>query len=140
GATGRHADVELDLGRLEELHLPIGQVLAAMGGESADIPGGSVEAGRRSFSVRSSGSYTSLDEIRATVLRGVRGHIVTVADVGRVTWGYADSTYRARFDGHRAVLVTATQQAGTTGQAGRDRVYHELGPFARTLPRGATRR
>src|SRR5262249_45495957 len=140
GAPERQVDVELDLGRLEELHLPIGQVLAAIGGESADIPGGSVEAGRRSFSVRSSGSYTSLDEIRATVLRGQRGHTVTVGDVGRVTWGYADSTYRARFDGHRTVLVTATQQSGTTVQTVRDRVYQELDRFEKTLPRGVTLR
>src|SRR5262249_1299402 len=138
GVPEPEVDVEMDLGRLEELHLPVGQVMAAMSGESADMPGGSVETDRRSFSVRSSGSYTSLDEIRATVLRGGGGRIVRVGDVARVSWGYADSTYRARFNGHRAVFVTATQQAGTTVQTIRDRLYAELNPFERRLPRGVT--
>jgi multidrug efflux pump subunit AcrB len=126
------------LGRLAELQLPVGLVLGAIGGESADIPAGSVEAGRRNFSVRSSGSYETLDEIRGTVVRTAAGRLVHVGDVARVSWGYADSTYRARYDGRRAVFVTASQQAGTTVQSVRDRIYAALDPFAAGLPRGVT--
>ena len=45
GAPERQVDVELDLGRLAALRLPIAAVLGAIGGESADIPGGSADAG-----------------------------------------------------------------------------------------------
>src|SRR5439155_86336 len=117
GAPERQVEVALDLGRLAALRLPVAQVLGAIGGESADIPGGSVDAGRRSFSVRSSGGYERLDQVRATVVRGASGRLVRVGDVARVDWGYADSTYRARFNGRRAVFVTASQRAGTTVQA-----------------------
>ena len=136
GSPERQVDVALDLGRLAQLRLPVGLVLAAIGGESADIPGGSVDAGRRSFTVRSSGSYETLDQVRQTVVRGGNGRLVRVADVARVEWGYADSTYRARFDGHRAVFVTANQRAGTTVQAVRDRIYAAFDRFERELPRG----
>ncbi len=138
GAPERQAQVELDLGRLAQLRLPVGQVLAAIGGESADIPAGSVEAGRRTFSVRSSGSYENLDQIRATVIRGDAGGLVRVGDVASVAWGYADSTYRARFNGHRAVFVTACQQGGLSAQTVRDRIYAELDRFERELPPGVT--
>ena len=110
----------------------------AIGGESADIPGGSVDAGRRSFSVRSSGGYERLEQVRATVVRGASGRLVRVGDVARVDWGYADSTYRARFNGRRAVFVTASQRAGTTVQTVRDRIYAALDRFERGLPRGVT--
>jgi multidrug efflux pump subunit AcrB len=133
GAPAREVHVNLDLGRLAQLRLPVGQVLAAIGSESADIPAGSVEAGRRSFSVRSSGSYETLDQIRGTVIRGTEGRLVRVGDVARVAWGYADSTYRARFNGRRAVFVTAGQQTGTV-ETVRNRIYAELGRFEKDLP------
>ncbi len=138
GAPERQVDVDLDLGRLAALRLPVGQVLGAIGGESADIPGGSVDVGRRSFSVRSSGSYETLDQVRGTVVRGGNGRLVHVGDVAHVSWGSADSTYRARFNGRRAIFVTATQRAGTTVGAVRDRVYAGLDEFERTLPPGIT--
>jgi multidrug efflux pump subunit AcrB len=134
GAPARQVDVALDFGRLTALHMPVGEVMRAIGGESADIPAGSVEAGGRNFSVRSSGSYETLDEIRDTVIRGGGGRLVRVRDVADVTWGYADSTYRARFNGRRAVFVTAQQQRGTTVQSVRNAIVAELDRYRRRLP------
>ncbi len=138
GAPDRQVAVDVNLGRLAALRLPVVQVLGAIGGESADIPGGSVDVGRRSFSVRSSGSYETLDQVRGTVVRGGNGRLVHVGDVARVSWGSADSTYRARFNGRRAIFVTATQRAGTTVGAVRDRIYASLDQFEKTLPPGIT--
>src|SRR5262249_3554529 len=122
GAPARQVDVAVDLGRLAALHMPVGEVLQAIGSESADIPAGSVEVGNRNFSVRSSGSYETLEQIQNTVIRGGAGRSVRVGDVAKVSWGYADSTYRARMNGRRAAFVTAQQQRGTTVQAVRDAI------------------
>jgi len=138
GAPQRQVDVALDLGRFAALRLPVAQVLGAIGGESADIPGGSADVGGRSFSVRSSGSYETLDQVRATVVRGGNGRLVRVGDVAQVEWGSGDSTYRARFNGRRAVFVTVTQRKGTTVQAVRNRIYASLDQFEKTLPPGVT--
>ncbi len=136
GAPQRQVDVALDLGRLAQFGLPVGQVLGAIGGESVDIPGGDADEGPKSFSVRSSGGYETLAQVRGTVVRGGNGRLVRVGDVAQVAWGYGDSTYRARFNGRRAVFVTATQRTGTTVQAVRNEIYAELDRFQRELPRG----
>ena len=136
GAPQRQVDVALDLGRLAQFELPVGQVLGAIGGESVDIPGGDADEGPKSFSVRSSGGYETLAQVRGTVVRGGNGRLVRVGDVAQVAWGYGDSTYRARFNGRRAVFVTATQRTGTTVQAVRNEIYAELDRFQRELPRG----
>ncbi|HEX7121587.1 MAG TPA: efflux RND transporter permease subunit, partial [Gemmatimonadaceae bacterium] len=138
GAPERQVAVEVDPDRLSRLGVPIGLLLQTIGGESADIPGGSVEAGLKSYSVRSSGSYESLDEVRSTVLRASDGRLLRVGDVANVRWSYADSTYRARFNGHRAVFVTANQQEGFTVRAVRDGIYRELDAFEATLPSGVS--
>ncbi len=136
GAPQRQVVVALDLGRLAQFGLPVGQVLGAIGGESVDIPGGDADEGPKSFSVRSSGGYETLAQVRGTVVRGGNGRLVRVGDVAQVAWGYGDSTYRARFNGRRAVFVTATQRTGTTVQAVRNEIYAELDRFQRELPRG----
>jgi multidrug efflux pump subunit AcrB len=134
GAPQRQVDVALDLGRLAQFGLPMGQVLGAIGGESVDIPGGDADEGPKSFSVRSWGGYETLAQVRGTIVRGGNGRLVRVGDVAQVAWGYGDSTYRARFNGRRAVFVTATQRAGTTVQAVRNEIYAELDRFQRELP------
>ncbi len=133
-APARQVRVSLDLGRLAELGVPPGRVLQAIGGESADIPGGTVDAGLRRFSVRTSGSYTTLDEIRQTVVGGARGALVRVADVATVEWGYADPTYLGRYNGRRAVFVTANQQDGWNIVRVRDGIWEELDSFQKSLP------
>ena len=72
GVPERQVDVALDLGRLSRLDLPPSRVLQAIGGESADLPAGRVEAGARVFNVRTSGSYESPEQVAATVVGGGR--------------------------------------------------------------------
>jgi multidrug efflux pump subunit AcrB len=134
GAPERQVDVILDLGRLSQLGMPPGLVLQAIGGESVDLPAGAVESGDRRFSVKSSGSYESLDQIRGTVVRAASGQLVRVGDVAQVRWGYADSTFRARLDGRRAELVTVTQQEGQRISVVRDRIWKLLDEYERQLP------
>jgi multidrug efflux pump subunit AcrB len=138
GVPEPRVDVALDLGRLARLDLPPGRVLQAIRGESADLPAGRVEAGARSFNVRTSGSYESPEEVAATVVGGTPDGLVRVRDVAQVSWGYADSTYRARFNGRRAVFVTVTQQEGQNIGAVRDRVWATLDQSEAALPAGIT--
>ncbi len=138
GVPERQVDVALDLGRLSRLDLPPSRVLQAIGGESADLPAGRVEAGARVFNVRTSGSYETPEQVASTVIAGAAGSLIRVRDVANVTWGYADSTYRARYNGRRAVLVTVTQQEGQNIQTVRDRVWSALDAFQAELPPGIT--
>jgi multidrug efflux pump subunit AcrB len=134
GVPERRVEVTPDLGRLAQLGLPAMQLVGAIGGESADIPAGAVEAGQRRFNVRSSGSYGSIDEVRQTVVRASGGQLVRVGDVADVRWGYADSSFVARYDGERAVFVTVTQQDGHNIGAVRDRIWEVLDRFEAELP------
>ncbi|HEX6048361.1 MAG TPA: efflux RND transporter permease subunit, partial [Gemmatimonadaceae bacterium] len=112
GAPDREIQVSLDLGRLSQIGIPASRVIAAIGSDNANIPGGSLDVGARRFNVKSSGEYETPDEVRATVIGVADGQIVRVGDVATVEWGYADATHVTRYNGRRAVLVTATQQDG----------------------------
>ncbi len=136
GYPRREVRVSLDAGKLAELRLPLPQVLQAIGGESVNIPGGSVDAGKRRFNVKTSGSYRSLEEVRETVIGGAAGGTVRVRDVADVSWDYVEVTSLARLDGRRAVWVVASMQERQNIMAVRDRLWAEADAFEAELPGG----
>ncbi len=138
GYPSREVQVQLDLGRLSALELPVSRVLAAIGSEAANVPAGSVDVGRRRFNVKTDGTYADIEEVRNTVVGGTAATVVRLRDVASVTWGYADPTHLARWNGRRAVWVTATQQGGENIQRVRDRMWAAMDAFEKTLPAGVT--
>ncbi len=138
GEAERQVRVSLDVGRLAQQGIPIGALLQAIGGESVDIPGGAVTAGSRQLSVRTSGSYGSPAEVAATVVASGSDAIVRVGDVAEVGWASADPTYVTRFNGQRAVFVTAKQLPGWNIAAVRDGIWAALDVFETQLPDGVT--
>ena len=108
----RELRVALDLKRVAELGLTPGQVVQAVQSDNANIPAGSIDIGPRSFALKTSGAYTSLDQVRATVVSAVDGRTVRVRDVAEVSWDTAEQRYLGRYSGQRAVFVTANQKDG----------------------------
>ena len=83
----RELRVALDLPRMAELKLAPGRVIQALQSENATIPGGSIDVGSRSFSLKTSGSYESLDEVRDTVVAvASTAARVRVRDIAEVSW------------------------------------------------------
>jgi len=138
GFPSREVQVQLDLGRLSELQLPVSRILGAIGSDAANVPAGSVDVGRRRFNVKTDGTYTDIEEVRNTIVGGTPGALVRLRDVASVTWGYADPTHLARWNGRRAVWVTATQRDGQNIQRVRDRMWDTMDTFEKTLPPGVT--
>ena len=60
--------VELDLEKMAQMHLPLSAVTGSLQSEIANIPGGSISAGQRSFNIKTSGNFQSIDEIKNTIV------------------------------------------------------------------------
>ncbi len=132
----REVRVAIDPGRLQALGLPLSQVLQAIQSESANIPAGRVDAGRRSYNVKTSGSYATLDEVAQTVVGGARGGTIRLRDVATVTWAHHETTHIGRYNGQRAVFVTANMKEQENILAVRDRIWEELDATEKRLPAG----
>lgn len=132
----RELRVELDLKRLAELRLQPAQVLGVLQADNTNVPGGAVEAGARRFNIKTSGSFRSLQQIRDTVIAGNGDAAVHIADVADVRWDSGPYDYVARFDGRRAVYVTANQKTGRNIFETRTDIDAAAAAFARTLPAG----
>lgn len=130
----RELRVALDFHRLAELKLKASDVLAAVSGENTNIPGGPIDIGSRRFNLRTSGSYASLDAVRSTVIGGSPGRLVTVGDVASVDWDYESVEYTARYNGRRAIWVTANQKDAQNIFATQQAIDAAVADFATTLP------
>jgi len=112
GAPPAEVRVAANLDQLAAYRLPLAAVAEALQREGVDTPVGAVEAGGRRFNVQSSGSFDSLDEIRRVALRAQDGSLVTVGDVAEVSWANDERSHITRFNGERAVFVSAQARLG----------------------------
>jgi len=134
----RELRVQIDLKRMAELHLSPSQVTQAISSENANIPAGSLDLGSRSFSLKTSGSYETLDQVRDTVIAAAEGRTVRVRDVAEVSWQTQPWTYIGRYNGKRAVFVTASQKSGFNILDVRTGIEAALTQFEQDLPKRIT--
>ncbi|MFI5245468.1 MAG: efflux RND transporter permease subunit, partial [Gemmatimonadales bacterium] len=78
------------------------------------------------------------EEVRATVVGGSAAGAVRLGAVADVNWGYGDPVHVGRWNGRRAVFVTAALQEGFNISEVRARLWPELDAFEKTLPAGVT--
>ncbi len=114
GAPPVEVRVAADLDRLAAYRLPLSAVAEALQREGQDTPIGAVEAGGRRFNLQSSGSFNSLDEIRTVPLRAEAGSLLTVGDVAEVEWANGEHAHITRFNGERALFVSARARLGAS--------------------------
>jgi multidrug efflux pump subunit AcrB len=126
--------VAVDLQRLSRAGVSLDQVIRAVQGQNQNVPGGSVDVGLRRYNLRTSGSYTSLAQIEDTVVGAGGGKEVRVRDIADVSWQTEEQTYTGRFNGKRAVFVTANQKDNTNIFKVREGIYAKLADLERTLP------
>jgi len=130
----RELRVEIDSARMAALKLSPNAVIKALESENANTPGGSVDAAGRNFSLKTSGPYASLDEVRNTVVASANGQIVRISDVAQVRWDQQQENYTGRYNGERAVFVTANQKDGQNIFKTRAAIEVRLKRFEKTLP------
>ena len=135
GIPRRELRVQLDLKRMAELRLTPAQVAQAIASENANIPAGTIDLGPRGFSLKTSGAYESLDQVRDTVVAATGGRVVRIRDVAEVDWTTAPWSYVGRYNGRRAVFVTANQKEGYNILEVQQRLDGVLDHFGQTLPK-----
>ncbi len=130
----RELRVEVDLQRMAELRLSPFQVAAAVQGENTNIPAGTLDLGTRSFSLKTSGAYADLEQVRDTVVATLGGRAVRVRDVADVRWDSQQLTHVGRYNGQRAVFVTANMKQGYNILEVKRRLDARVAQYRDTLP------
>lgn len=112
GFPEQEVRVSLNVEKMALNKIPANAVLGALQSENANIPGGRIQMNTRNFNIKTSGEYKNVEEIKNTIVYSANGKILYLKDVADVTSGYEAESHITRLNGHRAVLLTASQKAG----------------------------
>lgn len=126
--------INLDIGKLAQLKIPLNQVIGAIQSENTNIPAGSLNFGSRKFNIKTDGNYHSLNEIENTIIGGGDGNLVRLKDVADIDWGYEEPRYLGRYNGKKAVFITANMMEGFKIHDVRDRIYTLYADYESSLP------
>jgi multidrug efflux pump subunit AcrB len=134
GLPDQQVRVELDLEKLAQLNLPLGNVINSLQNETISIPGGSVDAGNRVFNIKTSGNYHTLEEVKNTIVYASNGRNLFLKDIAKVYYGYDDVSYQTRLNGFRCVFVVAAQKEGENISKTQQLYKPVVEQFRKTLP------
>ncbi|MEL7119471.1 MAG: efflux RND transporter permease subunit [Bacteroidota bacterium] len=98
--------ISLDFQRMASQNIPLSQVLGILQQNNANVPGGEVKAGNKNFSIKTTGSFETLDDIKNTVVSSANGNLVYLKDIADVHMNYEDIRWKARYMKDRAVFVS----------------------------------
>jgi HAE1 family hydrophobic/amphiphilic exporter-1 len=136
GGRHRQVNVWLDADRLRAYNLTVTDVSRALQGQNIEIPGGRVDQGARSITLRTQGRVRSVQEFNDLVVRERNGRPVHVGDLARVEDGEAEPDTIANVNGTSAVLLQIRRQSGTNTVQVVKAVKERLAEARATLPPG----
>lgn len=112
GAPEEEVRIALQTELLAEKQIPLKAVIGNLQSEAVNIPGGAVNAGSKSFNVKTSGPFTGLHDIAATVVFEAAGRPVYLRDVASIQQQNVPQKHLTRLNGQRAILVHAAMKTG----------------------------
>ncbi len=113
GGRQRQINVWLDAGRLRAYNVTVTDVSRALQAQNVEIPGGRMDQGPQSITLRTRGRVQSVEDFNHIVVRQTAGHPITIGDVARVEDGMADADTTANINGTSTVLMNVRRQSGT---------------------------
>lgn len=134
GVPDEEVRIDLKLDRIAAFQIPLNVVLGSIQSEAVNIPGGSVTAGNKTFNVKTSGKFTSLEEIENTVVSTANGKIILLKDVSDVDFKYEEEKHITRLNGRRAVLINAAQKTGSNIASTQANYKPVISEFENSLP------
>ena len=126
--------IDLQLERMAAQRIPLEAVVGTVQSEIANIPGGSVDAGNKSFNIKTSGNYADIQEIKNTIVYSANGRNVTLENIAQVYVDYSEEKHLTRLNGHRCVFVSAAQKPGENISKTSEAYRPVIEKFKSTLP------
>ncbi|MCG8482674.1 MAG: efflux RND transporter permease subunit [Clostridia bacterium] len=108
GELDKEVKVEVDIPRLNQLGISLQDVYDILTVQNIEIPSGDIETQNGKIKVKTPGIYTSLDDIRNTII-GVSpktGVVTRLSDIADVYMGLEEGVEKYKQNGKNAVLLT----------------------------------
>jgi len=110
GGQERVIELELDRAKLAQYGLSSQQIMQTLSQVNRSASAGTVAKGDQDLQIRIEGEYTSINDIRETILQTPQGATVHIEDVATVIDTFADSS-TTLVNGQESVVLSVTKQS-----------------------------
>jgi hydrophobic/amphiphilic exporter-1 (mainly G- bacteria), HAE1 family len=141
GGWQREIQIQVDYAKLEGYGLSLAQISNAVQRENINSPGGRVDVGEHTYSIRAIGLAQKPEELGDFVVASSPRGAIRLRDVATIEVSYKQPTNVLRYSAHErgsidAVGLTITKQTDANTLDVADRVRESLQQLRRTLPAG----
>jgi HAE1 family hydrophobic/amphiphilic exporter-1 len=112
GGLSREIHVEIDPDKVKALGLSLDQVLDRIRAANVNVPAGTINRGNYEVTIRTPGEFTSLAELRETVIAVQGGASIPLREVAKVTDSWEDVRQIVRLNGQPGVRLAVNKQSG----------------------------
>lgn len=134
GGFTREVRIELDPAKVNALGLPLNDVLEALRDANLDLPAGKIEQGAYEITLRAPAEFTSLDEIRNTVISKRDGAQISLGQIAKVRDTYEKLSRVIRINGERGLRIAIRKQAAANTVEVTRRVLAEVEELNQLFP------
>ena len=136
GGRKRQINIWLDADRMRAHNVTVTEISRALQAQNIEVPGGRVDQGGQSLTLRTRGRVQTVPEFNDIVIRESGGHPLRVGDVARVEDGEAEPSTVAGIDGVPTVLLNIRRQSGTNTVEVVRNIRERFAEIKQTLPPG----
>jgi len=150
GGRARQINIWLDAYKLRAYNLTSSDVIKALQAQNIEVPGGQVDQGARTLTLRTLGRVARVQDLNNITLSSANNSSVLLSDVARVEDGAEEQLSGSELDGKSTVQLSIRKQSGENTIAVVDGVRAKLieagylaptdpklqKTFKNTLPRG----
>ncbi|ANH81131.1 multidrug transporter AcrB [Niabella ginsenosidivorans] len=112
GIPDRLIRIDIQPDKMMQLKVPLTLISGALQSEVANIPGGSINQGNKTYSVKTNNGFNNLEEIKNVVVSSRNGSSILLKDLASIYFDYGPETHITRLNGHRSVIVIAALKKG----------------------------
>ncbi len=135
GGARREIHVVVDPDRLRAYNLTVTDVFNAVRQQNLELPGGSLNAGAKEFTVRTTGKVMEPAQFNQIAIVNRGGYVVKVSDIGYAEDSYEEPRTAARLDGTAAVTLVVAKQSGENTVATATEIKQRLKEISALLPK-----
>lgn len=132
----RQVLVEVDRERLEDYGISLQQVAQMIEAENVTLPAGSLNIGRRRFTLRVPGELETIEELRDVIVHQHQGALVYLRDVATVREGLEESQAVSMIGGRPAIIMLVQRESGANTVDVATEVVELVDQLNRELPQG----
>ncbi|PQV64419.1 hydrophobic/amphiphilic exporter-1, HAE1 family [Abditibacterium utsteinense] len=117
GGRGRQINVYLDAYKMRGYDVTVTDVTRALQQQNVDIPGGRIDQGDRSLTLRTAGRILNVADFSNVSIKAQDGGAILLQDIARVEDGIADAASVSEINGQSTVYLQVAKQSGTNAVA-----------------------